>query len=281
VATYYDALPPRDFTEEHVMARQTALITGASSGIGKALAQQFAREDFDIVAVSHDETKLEVAMEELRSRYPSINVTEIVQDLTEPGAAAQVHAAVMQRGITVDILVNDAGEGEGGPFIASALERDTYLIRLNVEAVTGLTKLFLQDMVRRNAGRILNVGSVAGFQPGPLLAVYHATKAYVNSFSEALAEELKDTAVTVTLLCPGATDTRFFETAGLEDSRVHESGTLMEPEKVAEIAFEAVMNGERVIIPGFGNKVMTFTRRLMPLALQAKLNKKFYEVKEE
>jgi short-subunit dehydrogenase len=259
---------------------QTALITGASSGIGKALAHQFAGKGFNIVAVASKNARLDLAAAELRAQH-NVEVTEITRDLAEASGPQEVYEEICQRGIVVDILVNDAGVGQGGPFSDYALEQDLHLIRLNVEALTILTKLFLKDMLARNSGRILNVGSVAGFQPGPLLAVYHATKAYVNSFSEALAEELKDTRVTVTLLCPGPTDTDFFRRADLEDSRVYESGMLMEPEKVAEVAYDALMSGERVVIPGLSNRVMTFTRRMMPLALQAKFNKKFYEVKEE
>ncbi len=258
----------------------TALITGASSGIGKALAHQFASKGFNIVAVASQDTKLDLAAAELRAQH-GVHVVEIVKDLTRASAPREVFEEMRERGITVDVLVNDAGVGQGGPFSESSLEQDLHIIRLNVEALTILTKLFLKDMLLRDSGKILNVGSVAGFQPGPLLAVYHATKAYVNSLSEALAEELKDTNITVTLLCPGPTDTDFFRRADLEESRVYEADMLMEPEKVAEIAFDALMDGERVIIPGMSNKVMTFTRRMMPLALQAKFNKKFYEMKEE
>jgi len=262
------------------MNSQTVLITGASSGIGKALARQFAIEGFDIVAVASNAAKLSLAAGELRAVHP-VEIIEIVKDLTQSTAPQEIYDELRARGITIDVLVNDAGIGQGGPFSESPLDKDIEVIRLNVEAVTRLTKLFLNDMLVRNSGRILNVGSVAGFQPGPLLAVYHATKAYVNSFSEALAEELKDTNITVTLLCPGPTDTDFFQRADLEDSRIFESGMLMEPEEVAEIAYDALMDGERVVIPGMSNKVMTFTRRLMPLGMQAKLNRKFYEIREE
>lgn len=262
------------------MNTQTVLITGASSGIGKALAQQFASEGFDIVAVASNAAKLEAAAAELRAAH-AVDVITIAKDLTLAEAPQELYEEIGSRGITIDILVNDAGVGQGGTFAESPLDKDIEIIRLNVEALTRLTKLFLKDMLLRDSGRILNVGSVAGFQPGPLLAVYHATKAFVNSFSEALAEELKDTKVSVTLLCPGPTDTAFFARAELEDSRIFESGMLMEPAEVAEIAYDALMNGERVVIPGMSNRVMTFTRRLMPLALQAKINKKFYEVKEE
>lgn len=262
------------------MKTQTVLITGASSGIGKALARQFAGEGFNIVAVASNDAKLELAAAELRATY-AVDIVDIAKDLTQSTAAQEIYDEVLRRGITIDVLVNDAGIGQGGTFATSPIEKDIEIIRLNVESLTRLTKLFLADMLLRDSGRILNVGSVAGFQPGPLLAVYHATKAYVNSFSEALAEELKDTNVNVTLLCPGPTNTDFFDRADLEDSRVFESGMLMEPEEVAEIAYDALMNGERVVIPGMSNRVMTFTRRLMPLAMQAKLNKKFYEVKEE
>ena len=144
-----------------------------------------------------------------------------------------------------------------------------------------MTKLFLRAMIARNSGKILNVGSVASFQPGPLLAVYHASKAYVLSFSEAVAEEIKDTGVSITVLCPGPTDTDFFRKAEMEDSRIVESGMLMDADAVAKVGYDALMAGDRVAIAGFTNKVMTFTRRFIPLSLQAKINKKFYEVSEE
>lgn len=262
------------------MNTQTVLITGASSGIGKALVRQFAGEGFNIVAVASNDAKLELAAAELRAAYP-VDIVEIAKDLTQSTAAQEIYDEVLRLGIMIDVLVNDAGVGQGGTFASSPIDKDIEIIRLNVESLTRLTKLFLADMLLRDSGRILNVGSVAGFQPGPLLAVYHATKAYVNSFSEALAEELKDTNVSVTLLCPGPTNTDFFERADLDDSRIFESGMLMEPEEVAEVAYDALMNGERVVIPGMSNRVMTFTRRLMPLAMQAKFNKKLYEVKEE
>lgn len=262
------------------MKTQTVLITGASSGIGKALARQFAAEGFNIVAVANNAEKLELAAAELRAAH-AVEIVEIAKDLTQQNTPQEIYTEVLRRGITIDVLVNDAGVGQAGTFVTSPIDKDIEIIRLNVESLTRLTKLFLADMLLRDSGRILNVGSVAGFQPGPLLAVYHATKAYVNSFSEALAEELKDTNVSVTLLCPGPTNTDFFERADLDDSRIFESGMLMEPEEVAEVAYDALMDGERVVIPGMSNRVMTFTRRLMPLAMQAKLNKKFYEVKEE
>ena len=262
------------------MNTRTALITGASSGIGKSLAHQFASHGFNLVLVASNEAPLREAADELRAAH-DVTVMTLARDLTQPDVPREIHAELRQRGISIDVLVNDAGVGQGGPFSDSSVDKDVEIIRLNVESLTKMTKLFLHDMLARGGGKILNVGSVAGFQPGPLLAVYHATKAYVNSFTEALAEELKDTNVSVTLLCPGPTDTGFFQRAEMEDTRIFESGMLMEPEEVAEIAYEALMDGERVVIPGMSNRVMTFTRRMMPLALQAKFNKKLYEVKEE
>lgn len=150
--------------------KQTVLITGASSGIGKALAHQFASKGFDIVAVDSKDARLDLAAAELRAQH-CVAVTEIVRDLAVAGAPEEVHEEVRQRGIVVDVLVNDAGVGQGGPFSGYSHEQDLHLIRLNVEALTVLTKLFLRDMLSRGCGRILNVGSVAGFQPGPLLAV--------------------------------------------------------------------------------------------------------------
>ena len=258
---------------------ETALITGASSGIGRALAHRFAQAGYDIVAVADNPSRLDEAVQELRAEH-GVDVRGIASDLTEENAPHALYEELRAQGVIVDVLVNDAGVAQGGNFAETSLEQDIRIMRLNNEALVVLTKLFLRDMVARNRGRIMNLGSIAGFQPGPRLAVYHATKAFVVSFSEALQTELKDmgSAVTLTCLCPGPTATHFFERAGIEDSRAAKMA--MDPAKVANEGFKALMDGERIYIPGVANKMMTFTRRVIPLSLQARINEKAYESAE-
>jgi short-subunit dehydrogenase len=172
--------------------------------------------------------------------------------------------------------VNNAGLGRRGHFWEISLEDDISMIRLNVEAGIRLTKRFLPAMLFSQRGRILNTASVAGFEPGPLLAVYHATKAFVLSWSEALATELKDTGVTLTVLCPGPVDTDFFEKADMVDTHAFQDAQVMAPQEVASTAYQALMDGERVVVPGLANKAMVFGRRLMPESAQAKMNEKMY-----
>lgn len=254
----------------------TALITGASSGIGKALARIFAQHGYRLVIVAEDASALSSTARELRSAY-SAEVTELPHDLTQDQAPREIYDQLTDQNIEVDVLVNNAGVGQKEKFHETDIEKDLYIIRLNIEAVVRLTKLFLPDMVKRKRGKILNLGSVAGFQPGPLLAIYHASKAFVVSFSEALAEELKGTDVSVTALCPGPTDTYFFDRADMEDTRIVQEGKAMDPNKVAEIGYKALINGERIVIPGLSNKLLTFTRRLMPKSMQAAIHRKVYE----
>ncbi|MDT0651546.1 SDR family NAD(P)-dependent oxidoreductase [Autumnicola edwardsiae] len=264
--------------------KKTVLITGATSGIGKALAHKFAGNGYDIIAVSRNEDELNKITSEIQNQY-GVEVFSIKKDLAQDGAAKEVYSEVKQTKRTVNILVNDAGVGQRGNFVDIPTEKDSEIIHLNVLALAQLTKLYAKEMVERDEGRILNLGSIAGFQPGPMMAIYHATKAFVVSFSEALATELKDmkSAVTVTCLCPGPTDTNFFSRADMENTNVvANKDKLMEsPHKVAEEGYEALMKGERIHIPGASNKVMTFTRRVIPKSLQAKIQKKFYETHEE
>lgn len=263
---------------------RTALITGFSSGIGKALSRQFAKDGYDIIGVARDRSKMEDTVRELEREF-GIEVNLIQKDLAKDGAAKEVYEEVKGFNRPIDILVNDAGVGQHGKFVDIPYERYAHLIHLNVISLTHLTRLFLEDMVKRDHGRILNLGSVAGFQPGPLLAVYHATKAYVVSLSEALATELEEmnSKVTVTCLCPGPTDTDFFSRADMEETNVvhHKDKLMMPPEEVAEGAYKALMDGERIFIPGTMNKVSTFIRRVIPKSLQSKSQMKFYEHHKE
>lgn len=258
---------------------QTALITGASSGIGKALAQKFAQHDYDLVMIAEMENELAEAAEEVSDQY-GVEVMDLARDLTKENAPRQIYDHLRERSIDINVLVNDAGVGQKEKFHETDIGKDLDMVRLNIEALLRMTKLFVKDMVNRGEGRILNMGSVAGFQPGPLMAVYHASKAFVNSFSEAIADELQGTGVTVTALCPGPTDTDFFDRADMENARILQEGTVMEPEEVAEAGYKALMDGERMTIPGMSNTLMTFSRRLIPKSMQAKANRKLYEVKK-
>lgn len=265
-------------------AHLTVLITGASSGIGKALAHEFATHGHHIIAVAQNKGKLEAVATELRAQH-NVEVLTVEKDLARDGAALELYEEIKKFGRTVNILVNDAGIGQRGNFVDIPAEKDDEIIHLNILSLTHLTKLYLREMVDRNEGKILQLGSIAGFQPGPLLAVYHASKAFVVSLSEALATELEDmgSAVTITCLCPGPTDTDFFSRADMENTNVvqHKDQTMLPPEKVANGAYKALMDGERVYIPGASNKVLTFIRRAIPKSLQSRLQKKFYETNEE
>lgn len=258
-----------------IMKLQTALITGASSGIGKALARKFANSGYDVVVVARHEDMLEDLAAEL-SLYRDISVTVIAKDLTREEAPQEIYDELKARNILVDVLVNDAGIGQRGIFHETDLQRSISIIRLNVEALTRLTSLFLKDMVARNSGKILNVGSAAGFEPGPLAAVYHASKAYVISFSEALAEEIKDTNVQITVICPGPTDTDFFRKAGMTDLQDLNKDFVMEPQEVANIGYEGLIKGERLVIPVLRNKFVTMSRSFVPASFYAGPGTKAY-----
>jgi uncharacterized protein len=255
------------------MKTETTLITGASSGIGLHLAHEFAKHGHPLVLVAPIESELQTIADEFRSKN-NVDVRVIAKDLREESAAQEIFDEV-QRGAPIDILVNNAGHGQRGKFWEIPIETDISMLDLNILAYLRLTKLFLPMLVSRGRGRILNTASVASFEPGPLQAVYHATKAFVLSWSEALATELDETGVTVTALCPGPTDTDFFEKADAENTRAMQMA--MAPQEVAKTGYEALMAGKRVVVAGAVNKAMVFSRHLMPVAAQAKMNEKMYE----
>jgi short-subunit dehydrogenase len=258
------------------MDKETTLITGASSGIGLELARQFAKNGHNIIITAPVQSELDVIAADFTREY-GVQVYPIAMDITRESAANELYQAAQDRGLRVDILVNNAGRGFRGPFVDGPLADDIEMIRLNIEAVVRLTKRFLPDMVQRRSGRVLNTASIASFEPGPLLAIYHATKAFVLSFSEALATELKDSGITVTALCPGPVDTDFFPKADMVTSRAFQKANVMAPQEVAETGYAALMRGERVIVPGGVNKAMVFSRRMFPESAQAKKNEKIYE----
>ena len=250
---------------------KTALITGASSGIGREFASLFARDGCDLVRVARDAARLGQLADELR-RETARAVTVVPQDLAQGDAAEALVAELRCRGIAVDILVNNAGFNVAGPFWETDAEEERQLLQVQVVTLTALTKLLLPGMLARRYGRILNLGSTGSFAPGPYDAVYCASKAYVLSFSEALAEELAGTGVTVTALCPGATRTAFAERAGMTDTAMFR-GRLASAATVAEAGHRALLRGQRVAVVGVANRLMTFALRLTPRTLVARISK--------
>jgi uncharacterized protein len=249
-----------------------ALITGASEGIGYELAKLFAGEGYNLIIVARIENDLQQRAEELQSAH-GVRVIPIAKDLFDPNAAFELYNEVQGQGLTVDVLVNDAGQGQYGLFVDQDIRRLLDIIQLNISSLTVLTHLFLKDMVARNEGKILQLASIASELPGPWQAVYHATKAYVLSFTEALVRELKDSAVTMTALQPGATDTDFFNKADMQESKILDS-KLSDPAKVAKDGFEALMSGDDKIVSGFKNKAMTTMANVMPdKAVAAQMDK--------
>lgn len=249
--------------------KPTALITGASGGIGYELSHLFAKAGYHLIVIARSEDKLNQLKEELND-HP---VTIIPQDLSEPGAAEVVYSKVKELGLTVTVLVNNAGFGLNGMFEDLPLLDQQKMLQVNVNALTELTHLFLPEIkaarFRSIPKGVLNVASTAAFQPGPKMAVYYASKAYVLSLSEALVEELKDTSVTISTLCPGATETNFFKAAQAEHTKLVSS--MMSPASVANSGFIGFVKGKRVIIPGSINLGMAYTTKLIPRSLAAKL----------
>lgn len=252
--------------------RPTALVTGASAGIGRALAEQFARHGHDVALVARREGTLEDIAAEFERRY-GITAHVLAMDLAEPDAPAELHAEIDGRGIRVDVLVNNVGIGTQGTFTEIPTERDLDQLRLNAVVPTHLTKLFGRKMVERGEGKILNVSSTAAFQPGPLMAVYYASKAYSLSLSEALTEELRDEGVTVTALCPGPVRTEFQERAEMTDTPLG-SGRMQSPEAVARAGYEGLMAGEAVVIPSPQYRLLALLTKLTPRSVARTLAKR-------
>ena len=255
---------------------ETTLITGCTSGIGLHLAHCFAKNGHPLVLVAPDPAELQILATELRSTY-GITAHPIVQDLRKAKAADEIFKSVRHDKIQIDILVNTAGHGQRGKTWEIPLEKDLSMIRLNIEAVLRLTKLFLPPMIERGHGRILNTASIAEFEPAPMINVYHATQAFILSFSEALAVELEETGVRVTALCPGPTDTDFFPKADMENTKAFQKYAVMAPQDVAAAAYKGLMKGDFIITPGISNKALVAARRVLTERAQAKLNEKMYE----
>ena len=240
-----------------------ALITGATSGFGYEFARLFATDGYNLVIVARNEERLAQLAADITQSF-MVEVLPISKDLFKPSAAEEIYREIQAKGIVVDILVNDAGQGEHGNFIEYHIDRDIDMIQLNITSLVCLTKLFLRDMVARNHGKVLQVASLLGKYPTPLMAVYAATKAFVITFTEGLIQELKDTKVTFTALLPGASDTDFFHKAGAEGSKTYREETLSKPEDVARDGYDALMRGESRVVSGMKNKMFAGMSNVMP-----------------
>lgn len=243
------------------MTAQTVLITGASGGIGKALAELFAKDGANLILVARSTDKLEQIKKEFESTY-KITVEILGCDLSSPKEAKDLFTKVKEKNMKVDVLVNNAGFGNIGAFAETALQEEFDMIQLNITSLTILSKLFVKEMVARGSGKILNVASTAAFQPGPFMAVYFATKAYVLSLSEAMAEEIRGTNVHVSVLCPGPTNTGFQQRAFT--GGVNPSWRYMDVNTVAQVAYDGLQKNKTIIIPGLSNKLFAFAVRLAP-----------------
>jgi uncharacterized protein len=245
---------------------QTALVTGASSGIGRELARLLAEDGLDLVLVARRSGRLEDLARELSVAY-GISARVLASDLASPSSPGEIVEGLARERLDVNVLVNSAGLGVYGRFSETDLDRQLEVLQVNVLALTELTGRLLPAMVSRSRGRILNVASTAAFQPGPYMAVYYATKAFVLSFSEAIAEEVSGTGVTVTALCPGPTITEFQEAAGIEDTWLFRGPLVMDARTVAKAGWEGAKRGKRVVIPGLGNKILKEVVRFSPRRL--------------
>jgi short-subunit dehydrogenase len=247
-----------------------ALITGASAGIGLELARIFAAQGVNLVLVARNQSRLEALAHELESGC-GIRALALAQDLSQPDAAETLFARL--KDIPVSTLINNAGFGNYGPFAATDLQVSSGMMQVNMTSLVQLTHLFLQPMLAARGGRILNVASTAAFQPGPTMNVYYASKAFVYSFSYALAVELEGTGVTVTALCPGMTRTQFFQRAHI---RENSGWRTMDARKVAELGYRGMMRGKRVVIAGVLNQVASFFAKRVPPRLTAAIVKRLH-----
>jgi short-subunit dehydrogenase len=242
---------------------KTALITGASGGIGLELAKLFAKDKINLLLVARSGNKLAALAGSFEQQY-GITAKWLATDLTAATAAQEVFDYCRNNQLSVDYLVNNAGFGDFGFFAESDWTKQLQMINLNITTLTHLTRLFLPGMIEKRFGKIMNVASTAAFQPGPTMSVYYATKAYVLSFSEAISNELEKKGVTVTALCPGATESGFQQAAAMEESRLVKGKKLPSSEEVAEYGYKAMMRGKVVAIEGWKNAALVFSTRFSP-----------------
>lgn len=255
--------------------QRTALVTGASGGIGLELARLLARDGYNLVLVARGEDKLTQIAQELTTKH-NVTVRVIVKDLSQPDAPQQIFDELQCEAIAVDVLVNNAGFGLYGAFSETDLSDELQMMQVNMVALTHLTKLLLPAMIERRRGKILNVASTAALQPGPLMAVYYATKAYVLSFSQALNNELEGSGVSMTALCPGPTTSGFQSRASMESSRLMQ-GDMMDARTVAAIGYRALMRRQPAVIPGATNKGFALLAKLLPGPMTVKIVRRAQE----
>lgn len=260
-------------------APKTALITGASSGIGLELAHLFAHDGYRLVLVARNRGALRELGDELQSRY-NVTVRISPKDLAHPATPAELYAELQEAGIVLDVLVNNAGFGGAGAFLKTDWNHEAEMMQVNMVAVVQLTKLFLPQ-IRAREGKILNVASTAAFQPGPFMSVYYASKAFVLHFSEALSEELSGTGVTVTCLCPGPVKTNFQNRAYIAGTPLANSPLLVDVREVARTGYEGMKQGKRIVIPGWKNRLLVESLRISPRSTILKVVRRLQEKKND
>ncbi len=252
------------------------LITGATSGIGLELARLLAKDKHNLAIVARNQQELTLTAKELEKEY-GVTVLSLAKDLSDPKAPEELFAELASRELTVDILINNAGFATHGLFAESDLTQEMAMLEVNIKSLAHLTRLALPGMLKQKRGYILNLASTAAFQPGPLMAGYYASKAYVLSFSEALANELAGSSVTVTVLCPGPTKTNFAKRARIEDGSLFKGMRVMDADAVAKIGYMAMLKGKPVVIAGHMNTVMAIATRFAPRGIAARIARSVQE----
>ncbi|MET6990826.1 SDR family NAD(P)-dependent oxidoreductase [Sediminicola arcticus] len=256
--------------------KNTALITGASNGIGLELAKIHASKGGDLVLIARNKSKLDELKTELETQF-KVSVYTIGKDLSETNAAQEIYDETNRQNIEVVYLINNAGFGDFGMFTETDWSKELQMINLNITTLTHFTKLYLQDMLKRRSGKIMNVASTAAFQPGPTAAVYCATKAFVLSFSEAVSNEVSDKGITITSLCPGPTETGFQAAAAMDESNLFKGKKLPSAKVVAEYGYSSMIKGKTVAIHGIMNTIMSNSSRFAPRALVLKIGRKMLD----
>lgn len=260
------------------LAPKTALITGASSGIGLQLAHLFAHDGYRLVLVARNRAALRELGDDLQARY-SVEVRISPKDLAHPASPVELYQELQEAGIVLDVLVNNAGFGASGPFLKTGWNTEAEMMQVNMVALTHLTKLFLPQ-IRAREGKLLNVASVAAFLPGPYMAIYYASKAYVLHFTEALAEELSGTGTTVTCLCPGPVETNFQKRAHMGETNLAGNPLLLDVREVARAGYEGMKRGKRLVIPGWKNRTVMEALRVSPRSVVVKMVARLRESKK-
>jgi short-subunit dehydrogenase len=253
-----------------------AVVTGGTSGIGYELAKLLAADGYNLVIVARTESDLLEVANEIRQRFV-VEVITLSKDLFDVKNAFSLYEEVRSRNIQVDILINNAGQGQYGEFTDTDILRELDIINLNVSSLVVITKLFLNDMLVNGSGKIMNLSSIASKVPGPWQSVYHGTKAFVQSFTEAIRSEVKDKGITITALLPGATDTDFFNKADMNESKVVQEGKLAPAAQVAKDGYEALKSGDDMIVSGLKNKIQVAMTSITPDAKAADKMKKQQE----